>query len=308
MFNVQRIEKMKQVKNIEDLIQPHFPGLLTRIQKLIEDSEEEFQKRDRTESEGSYLWEHTLHAANIAQRICLTDNRDPLLPVIAALFHDAGKFIGGHYHEKDTPEEQTAARLAGEILSKKGMDSVQVQAVTEALESLYTEKSPENTIADVVHDADFLAKSGYLGVAHFFIKSTLRGHTLLQTLIQSLSKEFTYASVLPENMRTKAGRAIAVQKSKRTLSFYKGLLQELRDHRRVNLEIEEIFWPCPKDPRKKMKLLMVLPEKCPRCGKNLNPKYSSSQGIKCTKLIAEIKCQHCPEKYEISFCLPEIPC
>jgi HD superfamily phosphodiesterase len=299
---------MKHVKDLKDLIQPRFPGLLTRIQKLIEDSEEEYQKKDRTESQGSYLWEHTLHTANIAQKICLGDNKDPILPVIAALFHDAGKFIGGHYHEKDIPEEQIAARLAREILSEEGMDPAQIHDISEALRSLYSERSAENTVADVVHDADFLAKSGYLGVAHFFIKSTLRGHTLLQSLIQSLSKEFTYASVLPENMRTKAGRTIALKKSERTLSFYKGLLQELRDHRRVHLEIEEISWPCPKDPRKQMKLLMVFPEKCTRCGKSLNPKYSSSQGIKCTKLIAEIKCQNCPEKYDISFCLPEIPC
>ncbi len=299
---------MKRVKDLKDLIEPRFPGLLTRIQKLIEDSEKEYQKKDRTESQGSYLWEHTLHTANIAQKICLIDDKDPFLPVIAALFHDTGKFIGGHYHEQDTAEEQISARLAREVLLEAGMDPAQIRIITAALKSLYSEQSAEKLIPDVVHDADFLAKSGYLGVAHFFIKSTLRGHTLLQTLIQSLSKEFTYASVLPENMRTKAGRIIALQKSERTLSFYKGLLQELRDHRRVNLEIKEISWPCPKDSKKQMKLFMVLPEKCPQCGKSLNPEYSSSQGIKCTKLIAEIKCQHCPEKYEISFCLPEIPC
>ncbi len=101
--------------------------------------------------------------------------------------------------------------------------------VVRALRSLYNSGSGRSRLADIVHDADFLSKSGYLGVANFFVKSTLRGRNLESAAMDFLSRELTYAAVLPANMRTAAARRLAVRKSADGLRFYRSYLAELNE-------------------------------------------------------------------------------
>jgi len=296
---------MNVYRCLKDLVSPISPHLVDRVKQHVEDSEKEFSANPR-EGENSFLWEHSLHVASIARQICLEENIDPIIPVIAALFHDAGKFREGDYHEDETAEEEVAASIARKVLAEEGVDENLITTVSNGLTALYNEEAPDNKSADIVHDADFLAKSGYLGVAHFFIKGTLRGQNLQRSLIQSLSQELTYASVLPENMRTETGRKMASEKRQRAENFFQGLLDELNDHGIGRFKIEETSWPCPADPQKMVKLHIALPEECPDCGGNFTTEYSSEKGIKCTKLMADARCAQCPNTYHISFCLPEI--
>jgi HD superfamily phosphodiesterase len=296
---------MTTYRDLNDLIDSISPNLFVRIKQHIEDTEKDFVQ-DAAETQDSFLWEHTLHVASIARQICRKDNIDPAAPMIAALFHDAGKFRSGEYHKDEIPEEEVSASLAQKILSGAGVDQNFVATVVEGLQALYNEETPDHSIANVVHDADFLAKSGHLGVASFFIKGTLRGQSLQRTLTQSLSQELTYASVLPENMRTEAGKKMAVEKSRSTMHFFRALLDELRGHGIGQFKIAETSWPCPTNPQKMLRILMVLPEECPECGRGLTTEYSSEKGIKCTKIVADIQCEQCSNTYHISFCLPEI--
>lgn len=296
---------MTTFRDLNDLVDPISPNLFIRIKQLIEDTEREFVQRP-TEKQDSFLWEHTQHVASIARQICHKDNIDPAAPVIAALFHDAGKFHSGEYHKDEIPEEEVSASLAQKILSEEGVDQIFVTTVVEGLHALYKEEAPDDRVANVVHDADFLAKTGHLGVANFFIKGTLRGHSLQRTLIRSLSQELTYASVLPENMRTEAGKKMAGEKRRSTMDFFQALLDELSDHGIGQFKIDKTSWPCPTNPKKVLRILMVLPEECPECGRGFTTEYSSEKGIKCTKIVADIQCEQCPNTYHISFCLPEI--
>lgn len=297
--------KMKAYRDLKTLIAPVSPLILDRIKQIVEDSEKVYRQKP-SEAQDSYLWEHTLHVASIAHQICRREHIDSLAPVIAAFFHDAGKFHEGDYHEDETAEEEVAASLAQKILTEEGVNKTITKAVTDGLTALYNEDVPDTEVSDIVHDADFLAKTGHLGVANFFIKGTLRGQILERSLIQSLSQELTYVSVLPENMRTSAGRKMASGKRPCTLRFFRNLLDELSEHGIGRFHIEETSWPCPADPSQKITLQIVLPEECPECGGRFTTEYSSEKGIKCTKLLADVRCEQCPNTYHISFCLPEI--
>lgn len=297
---------MNQIKlTLSDFLSSQFPHLLRHVKNMIEKAERDFSNKDNQKKE-SFLWEHTFLVSTIAYEICVSQGKSPLLPVIASLFHDAGKFRKGQYHVNDISEEQVSAQLAEQVLSKQGMRQSQIYEITSSLESLYKEDKPMTWIAEIVHDADFLAKSGNMGVAHFFIKSTLRGRTLIKSLMQSLSRELTYASVLPQNMKTETGKKMAVQKKKDILSFFKGLIKELNTHGAVSLETKNITWPCPKSHPKTIPVSLVVPSVCPQCQEEIKVVSSNQKDIKCTKLVTEIQCKKCSWKIQTRFCLPEI--
>ena len=85
------------------VIKSRFPGLIDKVREIIQDSEKAYEGRNSRSA--SFLWEHTIHVASIADRLAQSENLDPLIPVVAALFHDAGKFSGGQYHSEGTVEE-----------------------------------------------------------------------------------------------------------------------------------------------------------------------------------------------------------
>jgi len=299
---------MHGLNDLEKLISPEYPQLVGRIRQQIEDSEKAYSQDKKGEEQAfaGFLWEHTVHVAAITQKIALDENVNVLNAVVAALFHDSGKFFKGQYHDDEKPEEESAAELAQKILDDEGMNIADIETITTAIIALYSETKTPSKITDVVHDADFLAKFGYLGVAHFFTKSALRKKTLYKTLISSLSKELTYAYVLEANMRTKAGKKMATKKSEATQSFYKGLLEELREAGIAFFNIKKESFSCPKNPDRVFTLLMAIPEDCPECSKDLSINFTSQRQTKCEQLTAKIHCVNCPNEYKVSFCLPEM--
>jgi HD superfamily phosphodiesterase len=299
---------MQAIKDLEDLISLEYPQLIEQIKQIIEESERKFSRREESEEEAldSFLWEHTLHVAAVAKKIAITEDMDPTDAVIAALFHDSAKFMGGGYHDDEKPEEEGASELAQKILTEACMDPAKIETITEAITALYSESIPANKITDVVHDADFLAKFGYLGIANFFTKSVLRGKSLHKTLMSSLSKELTYAAALESNMRTMAGKKMAKKKNAATQSYYRGLLDELREAEIAFFNVKEESLSCPDNPDRAYTLLMAIPEDCPECHSELKMDFESQAETKCQQLTAKIHCVKCRNNYQISFCLPEI--
>ncbi len=292
------------VKAVSDL----YPGLIEKAKEMIEASEREYEGKRAGGGEG-FLWEHTVHVASLAHELALAEGLDPVLPAVAALFHDAGKFSGGAYHKGDRPEEEGAAALAASALAGEGARASDIARVRNALRALYAEKARRNAVADVVHDADFLSKFGYLGVAGFFLKSALRGKNLVAAVMSSLSKELTYAEALPRNMRTRAGRKAAVEKSRESLRFFRGLLRELGETRGARFRVRKAAVALPGrmgKPRGSVNVLLVVPDSCEGCGKQWRYDLSVVRGIKCRTLEARLRCAGCGDRYEISFCLPEV--
>jgi uncharacterized protein len=290
----------KKAATFAEAVSARYPGLLEKIQTLIVDAERAFAG-NAPESDGSFLWEHTVHVAGLAFKLAEAEKRDPVPVAIAALFHDAGKFAGGRYHEGDIAEEARAAGLAEALLPKTRMKAAERKEIVAAILALYDERGAANAISDIVHDADFLSKFGYLGVAAFFTKSALRGRPLRDTVVQSLSKELTY------NMRTKSARAFAERKSADSAAFYKALLEELRDVHDLRFDVLERRIPAPGRPGETLSIRLVLPQTCEACGGRWSVESRTDRGLKCEKLEARAICRRCGATHEISFCLPELP-
>lgn len=296
--------KKNQEPNFSRTVNSHYPGLVEIVKRIIEASEKEYTgKKGATES---YLWEHTTHVASLGYQLAKAEKREPLLPTIAALFHDAGKFAGGRYHGHEMAEEEDAASLAESVLREAGMSAGGVERITSAIRALYDEKAKKNWISDIVHDADFLAKFGTLGAAQFFIKSALRGQTLRAALMNSLSKELTYAACLPLNMRTGVGRRRARKKSRDTLKFFGSLLKELAEAGGANFAVRKILVRPSARPRKPIDVRVAVPRSCPKCGGRWRIDFKTTKGVKCEKLEGEISCGRCGSRSNFSFCLPEI--
>jgi len=293
---------MIQSYDYPGVVESRFPGLIDKLREVIQESENKHEGR----SSESFLWEHTLHAAALAYQIAVAENLDPLIPVVGALFHDAGKFAGGKYHADDIPEEDESARIARELLSQFGMKPADVRRILTGLKALYNEKARKNALAAILHDADFLSKFGALGVAGFFIKSALRRRTLRSTVLGYLSKELTYASCLPLNMHTAAGRKLATKKASDSLRFFRALLAELREARIANLKIRQLRIPNPAAKKQFLQIQLVASPTCPKCASSWNLVWTTDKGVKCRKLNIDWSCSHCGEQLETSFCLPEI--
>jgi putative nucleotidyltransferase with HDIG domain len=299
-FAFMAVEKMNCIQAIEQ----RYPGLIEKVRTVIQDSENALEGND--DGTESFLWEHTMHVTSIAYRLAQEEGIDPYISTVAALFHDIGKFTGGRYHRDETIEEEESARIAERILPAFGMKKGEIRRVLSGLRALYNEKIRKNPVAAVLHDADFLSKFGALGVASFFTKSTLRRRPLRASVFGYLSKELTYASCLPLNMHTVAGRRLAAKKAADSLKFFRSLLTELREAHIADLRIRKITIPHPKYRNRSLEIRYVLPPACPECAGKWEMVWGTENDVKCTKLNIEWNCRRCTERLETSFCMPEI--
>ncbi|MDR0310559.1 MAG: HD domain-containing protein [Acidobacteriota bacterium] len=296
-----------KIMNWMRMIEDRFPGLIAKVREDIEISEKKFETRNGKTGFGeSHLWEHTTHVASLAFRLAREENRPPLLPTLAALFHDVGKFAGGNYHEENTIEEEESAETAKRVLSEAGIKPGELAKTLAGIKALYNEKTSKNSIAAIVHDADFLSKFGAMGVAAFFTKATLRGRTIESAMLGYLSKELTYAACLPRNMRTAAGKKLAAQKARDTIGFFRKLLGELRESCGVGLRIRRLRISDPRSRKKQLEILLAASTECRQCGSSWRTAWFIEDGVKCTKLNVEWHCAKCGDSLGTSFCLPEV--
>ena len=167
------------------LLNTGHPGFLDEVLSRIQDSECKFTGMDGD----SFLVDHTVQVCALVFRLCRLQQVNAEVPVLVGLFHDAGKFHHGSYHKTDVPEEEHSALFARELLNNYGFDTHIIDSVAAAIRALYDESSAKSVTSDLVHYADFLVKSGCIGVAQFFIKATFRQKTFLWTVGRSLSQE-----------------------------------------------------------------------------------------------------------------------
>jgi putative nucleotidyltransferase with HDIG domain len=287
--------------NFQSFLEGLFPGLLDSARTAVIEGENRL-------AQNSFLWEHTLFVTALTYRLCRLEGKDPRLPLLAALFHDAGKLHARQKEDKGEAEEEVAAERAERVLKEFHLPDREIASVSAAIKALYRSGATPNPAAAVVHDADFLSKSGHLGVASFFIKSALRGRNIRVALLEHVSKELTYAKALVGNMRTPAGRDLAGGKSRVMEEFHRGLLRELEADGIDRFVIEETEFPCPRAPQKKGTVVLVLPAGCPRCAGRPSPSFATREGLKCLKLVTKVECGGCGFSYEMSFCLPEMLC
>ena len=193
---------MNEVSNI---LESRYPGLYANIEKMLVGAEAQFNNQT-SQAPSEFLLDHTRRTAAIAHKLSKMEGVDSFLPILVALYHDAGKFHEGEYHRDGVPEEEHAALLAGTMLTAFGVDRVEIETVLKALRALYDDRVPCIGPCRIVQDADRLDKLGALGVGAFFTKAALRGRGLVDALVQTLSRELTYARAAPRSMFTEAGK------------------------------------------------------------------------------------------------------
>ena len=234
---------------------------------------------------------------------------DAFLPVLVALYHDAGKFHEGEYHQDNVPEEEHAAILAGRMLAESGAERADIDAVLAALRSLYDDRLPSLQPCRIVQDADRLDKLGALGVGAFFTKATLRGRGLVDALVHTLSRELSYALAAPHSMLTETGKRLAGEQTAKTVAFFDELLHDLERwgiaaFERRPLLVEGDFRARDGASVQKVQVTIVMPRACPDCEAPIALTHRSVRGLKCDMLKARFACEACDYARDISFCLP----
>ena len=291
-----------------NFLEARFPGLHSAIEQVLVDSEARYN-RQTNQAPSEFLIEHTRRTAAIAHRVAGMEGVDPFLPILVALFHDAGKFHDGEYHKDDIPEEEHAAVLAEKMLSEFGVEHRDIVAVFEALRALYNDKLQCVGACRIVQDADRLDKLGTLGIAAFFTKAALRGRGLIDALAQNGSRELTYALAAPRSMFTETGKKLAGEHAAKTASFFDALLDDLENwgiasFERRTIVLEEDFRTRDGVSIQSMEVTIVMPRACPNCAASLGLSHVRGRGVKCEKLTARFACSGCGYARENSFCLP----
>ncbi len=296
------------MNEVRSLLERRFPGLHQRIEQTLVDAEARYNANNR-QSPSEFLLDHSLRTAAIAHRIAVMEGVDAFIPALVALYHDAGKFHEGEYHQDTLPEEEHAAVLAEKMLGEFRLESRDIDAVLKALRALYDDRLPCAGASRIVQDADRLDKLGPLGVGAFFTKAALRGRGLTDALAHTLSRELTYALAAPRSMFTVTGRKLAAEQAAKTIAFFDDLLQDLQrwgvaSFERRTLVLEEEFRSRDGEALNRMEVTLVIPSECPGCGAPLELTHARSRGLKCEKLTARFGCAVCGYGRETSFCLP----
>ncbi len=298
------------MNGVRDLLESRHPGLLAAIETALVEAETLYNAASG-QPPSEFLLEHTRRTSAIAQMIAAREGADALLPVLVALFHDAGKFHEGEYHQDGVPEEEHAAILAMKMLADFGLERAAIDTVAEALRSLYDERRPCRGPARIVQDADRLDKLGALGVGAFFTKAALRGRGMVDGLVQAASRELTYARAAPRSMFTATGRQLAQEQGARTVTFFAQLLEQLDDWGIAAFEcrsvvLDEEFKSRDGALVRGMEVTVVMPRACPDCGGKLRLEHAREQGVKCERFIARFRCDACAYLGGTSLCLPVI--
>ena len=296
------------MNEVRKLLESRFPGLHARIEQTLVESEARYNRQTK-QPPSEFLLEHTQRTAAIAHNIAAMERVDAFLPVLVALYHDAGKFHEGEYHKDNVPEEEHAAILAGRMLAESGAEEADIEAVRGALRALYDDRLPSLEPCRIVQDADRLDKLGALGVCAFFTKATLRGRGLVDALVHTLSRELSYALAAPHSMLTETGKRLAGEQTAKTVAFFDDLLHDLERwgiaaFERRPLLVEGDFRTRDGASVQTVQVTIVMPRACPDCEAPIGLTHRSERGLKCDMLKARFACEACDYARDISFCLP----
>jgi hypothetical protein len=150
---------------------------------------------------------------------------------------------------------------------------------------------------------------GALGVGAFFTKAALRGRALVDALVQTLSRELTYARAAPRSMFTATGRKLAAEQAPKTIAFFDNLVDQLESwgiaaFARHIIVLDEDFRTRDGAVARGMEVTIAMLRACPDCEGALALTHRREQGIKCERFVASFTCSQCGYSGATSLCLP----
>ena len=272
---------------------------LARVETLLRDRvREEESLFGRRQMETDSLWSHLQRVAGIAERIGAAEGVDPVACRLAGLFHDAGKFRAGTYHEGDVAEEEQSVEVLAELARGLDLDQRLVDEVSGAILELYRDDSLTSPLARVLFDSDNLDKLGLLGMANYFVKTGLRGGGFSERTLYSLTVELTYARHADQAMATVTGREMAARRAAQTTTFIHELLASLREDGVCDFRASQ-------ESFEGLVIDVVAPATC-RCGGGLRRRLWGKEGVKCDEIHLEHVCESCDAGHEFRFCRPRL--
>ena len=241
---------------------------------------------------------HLGRVAARAARLAVREGVDPLRAELAGLFHDAGKFRSGRYHEGDEPEEERSVAVLRALAVEHGLAAEVVADVAHAILQLYRDEPEHTPLSRVLFDADNLDKLGPLGVANHFVKSGLRGEGVSTGAVVRLTVELAYARYAPRALLTAAGRALAGRRSAQTAAFVRELVAALHEDGVLEARIEPFRVA-------DLELDVVVPSLC-GCGVGTATRAWTEKGAKCSEVHLEVACPGCGVAHRLRFCRPRL--
>lgn len=267
----------------------------TDLRELVRREENLYGRGDTTTDS---LWDHLQRVSRLAERLGRAEGVDPFACRLAGLFHDAGKFSRGGYHQDDRPEEEHSVACLRELGGKHGLDPELINRVAEAIRQLYRDDAEPSPLARVLFDADNLDKLGPLGVANYFAKIGLRGRGVSPATLCRLTVELTYARHAPRCMATRSGRDLARLRAPATIRFIDELIDTLREDGLYDLRVEDVDF-------NGVVLAVVSPAAC-ECGGDLKRRIWEVSGIKCSEIHLRHECATCGKGRELKLCRPRL--
>ena len=210
---------------------PWFEPLLARLREHL--ASEPFH-RDAAHDLG-----HILRVARLAHRLAKKEGADPEVCVAGALLHDLV------YRPKNHPESPMTAQMAADLVPCWCEETLGLETRAEAITAAVASHSwsgggtPASLEAAVVQDADRLEAMGAIGVARVFATGASFGAELwhledpwaegrdLDDKTWSLDHFKRKLLKLDAEMKTAAGRYLALDRQRTMLTYLEALRSEL---------------------------------------------------------------------------------
>ena len=200
-----------------------------------------FVKNELKTAEGGHDWFHIERVYKTALSIAKNEAVDMLVVSLAALLHDIAdsKFNDG--------DETIGPRIASEFLLKNNVDSEIIEHVTQIIEHMSFKNSFDLSTVfsskemDVVKDADRLDAIGAVGIARCFNYGGFKNRPLYDPEIlpnlnmtktqyktsnaPTINHFYEKLLLLKDQMHTKTGKRIAIERHK----YMEGFLKQFYD-------------------------------------------------------------------------------
>ena len=188
-------------------------------------------------------FDHILRVLALAERLARMENADPEIVRTAALLHDWGR---AEERKTGRNHAEIAAERARDFLRARGAEPDFVEAVVHAIAAHRFRRPPEPQTpeARVLFDADKLDAIGAIGIARAYAYAGATGQRLWAPLAEVEASgrraEDEYADHTPvhefvvklgrirERLYTASGRAIAEERHRFMVAFFRRLEAEVR--------------------------------------------------------------------------------
>jgi uncharacterized protein len=191
---------------------------------MFEATQAEAEKRYGTrEPIFNYRWEHVTAVVTLAIKLAQLTGADQDVVEAAAWLHDIRKDAGNNHHRQ-------GAKFARKFLQETNFPTKKIDQVAHVIQEhmgLYRDKPLQNLEAQILWDADKLAKIGLTAAFHWLGGDLARGKPHTTTDFVKNGRDVNWQKKTVKSMHTKPARRAAKARLKAYNQLWKQLESEL---------------------------------------------------------------------------------